>query len=112
MRVDKIAETNVNGGGAGVSREGVQRDILPIVEGSVVKTKYGPIKTDHILFIAAGAFHVSKPEDLISRAAGAFFLTRCSCIPWTSTILSASSPRQSIHCRKNTKPYWLLTIQH
>ncbi len=70
--IDKIAETNVNGGGAGVSREGVQRDILPIVEGSVVKTKYGPIKTDHILFIAAGAFHVSKPEDLIPELQGRF----------------------------------------
>lgn len=70
--IDKIAETNVNGGGADVSREGVQRDILPIVEGSVVKTKYGPIKTDHILFIAAGAFHVSKPEDLIPELQGRF----------------------------------------
>ena len=70
--IDKIAETNVNGGGAGVSREGVQRDILPIVEGSVVKTKYGPIKTDHILFITAGAFHVSKPEDLIPELQGRF----------------------------------------
>lgn len=70
--IDKIAETNVNGGGAGVSREGVQRDILPIVEGGVVKTKYGPIKTDHILFIAAGAFHVSKPEDLIPELQGRF----------------------------------------
>lgn len=70
--IDKIAETNVNGGGAGVSREGVQRDILPVVEGSVVKTKYGPIKTDHILFIAAGAFHVSKPEDLIPELQGRF----------------------------------------
>ena len=70
--IDKIAETNVSGGGAGVSREGVQRDILPIVEGSVVKTKYGPIKTDHILFIAAGAFHVSKPEDLIPELQGRF----------------------------------------
>lgn len=70
--IDKIAETNVNGGGGGVSREGVQRDILPIVEGSVVKTKYGPIKTDHILFIAAGAFHVSKPEDLIPELQGRF----------------------------------------
>lgn len=70
--IDKIAETNVNGGGAGVSREGVQRDILPIVEGSVVKTKYGPIKTDHILFIAAGAFQVSKPEDLIPELQGRF----------------------------------------
>lgn len=70
--IDKIAETSVSGQGAGVSREGVQRDILPIVEGSVVKTKYGNIKTDHILFIAAGAFHVSKPEDLIPELQGRF----------------------------------------
>ena len=69
--IDKIASS---GGGHGpeVSREGVQRDILPIVEGSVVKTKYGNVKTDHILFIAAGAFHVSKPEDLIPELQGRF----------------------------------------
>ena len=70
--IDKSAETGMAGQGAGVSREGVQRDILPIVEGSVVKTKYGLIKTDHILFIAAGAFHVSKPEDLIPELQGRF----------------------------------------
>ena len=55
-----------------MSREGVQRDILPIVEGSVVKTKYGNVATDHVLFIAAGAFHVSKPEDLIPELQGRF----------------------------------------
>lgn len=67
--IDKIA-----GGerGADVSREGVQRDILPIVEGSTVTTKYGPVKTDHILFIAAGAFHMSKPSDLIPELQGRF----------------------------------------
>lgn len=70
--IDKIAESNGAQQGAGVSREGVQRDILPIVEGSIVKTKYGNIKTDHILFIAAGAFHVSKPEDLIPELQGRF----------------------------------------
>ena len=70
--IDKIAENGSGSQGAGVSREGVQRDILPIVEGSVVKTKYGNIKTDHILFIAAGAFHVSKPEDLIPELQGRF----------------------------------------
>jgi len=58
--------------GPDVSREGVQRDILPIVEGSTVVTKYGPVKTDHILFIAAGAFHVSKPSDLIPELQGRF----------------------------------------
>ena len=58
--------------GADVSREGVQRDILPIVEGSVVNTKHGPVKTDHMLFIGAGAFHVSKPSDLIPELQGRF----------------------------------------
>lgn len=69
---DKIAERNRGGGGPDVSREGVQRDILPIVEGATVNTKYGPVKTDHILFIAAGAFHVSKPSDLIPELQGRF----------------------------------------
>lgn len=68
--IDKIAGRD--GTGADVSRGGVQRDILPIVEGSTVVTKYGPIKTDHILFIAAGAFHLSKPSDLIPELQGRF----------------------------------------
>ena len=58
--------------GPDVSREGVQRDLLPIVEGATVNTKYGPVKTDHILFIAAGAFHVAKPTDLIPELQGRF----------------------------------------
>ena len=70
--IDKIASGSRYNGGADVSREGVQRDILPIVEGSVVNTKYGPVKTDHILFIGAGAFHVSKPSDLIPELQGRF----------------------------------------
>ncbi len=69
---DKIASSSHEGRGPDVSREGVQRDILPIVEGSTVNTKYGPVKTDHILFIAAGAFHVSKPSDLIPELQGRF----------------------------------------
>ncbi|MDT8447462.1 MAG: ATP-dependent protease ATPase subunit HslU [bacterium] len=70
--IDKIA-TKAGGGNQGeVSREGVQRDLLPIVEGSRVNTKYGPINTDHILFIAAGAFHVAKPSDLIPELQGRF----------------------------------------
>jgi ATP-dependent HslUV protease ATP-binding subunit HslU len=69
--LDKIAGRE-KGYGPDVSREGVQRDILPIVEGSTVNTKYGPVKTDHILFIAAGAFHVSKPSDLIPELQGRF----------------------------------------
>lgn len=68
--IDKIAMNNNNQ--AGVSREGVQRDILPIVEGSLVETKYGPVNTEHILFIGAGAFHVSKPSDLIPELQGRF----------------------------------------
>lgn len=69
--IDKIAGKE-NRGGADVSREGVQRDILPIVEGCTVMTKYGPIRTDYILFIAAGAFHVSRVEDLIPELQGRF----------------------------------------
>ena len=70
--IDKIASRSSMASGADVSREGVQRDILPIVEGSVVNTKHGPVKTDHMLFIGAGAFHVSKPSDLIPELQGRF----------------------------------------
>jgi ATP-dependent HslUV protease ATP-binding subunit HslU len=68
--IDKVAGSSQQRGAPDVSREGVQRDILPIVEGSTVNTKHGPIKTDHILFIAAGAFHISKPSDLIPELQG------------------------------------------
>jgi len=77
--IDKIAGRS-SGHGPDVSREGVQRDILPIVEGCVVNTKYGPVRTDHILFIAAGAFHMSKPSDLIPELQGRFPL-RCELGP-------------------------------
>jgi ATP-dependent HslUV protease ATP-binding subunit HslU len=70
--IDKIAGARGQTGGPDVSREGVQRDLLPIVEGSNVMTKYGMVKTDHILFIASGAFHVSKPSDLIPELQGRF----------------------------------------
>ncbi len=72
--IDKIASgsSKKGGGGPDVSREGVQRDLLPIVEGSTVNTKYGSIKTDHVLFVAAGAFHISKPSDLIPELQGRF----------------------------------------
>jgi ATP-dependent HslUV protease ATP-binding subunit HslU len=70
--IDKIAGERSQVGGPDVSREGVQRDLLPIVEGSNVQTKYGMVKTDHVLFIAAGAFHVSKPSDLIPELQGRF----------------------------------------
>jgi ATP-dependent HslUV protease ATP-binding subunit HslU len=69
--IDKIA-TKADRHGADVSREGVQRDLLPIVEGSTVTTKYGPVRTDHVLFIAAGAFHMAKPSDLIPEMQGRF----------------------------------------
>jgi ATP-dependent HslUV protease ATP-binding subunit HslU len=70
--IDKVAGRDGRSGGPDVSREGVQRDILPIVEGSTVNTKYGQIRTDHVLFIAAGAFHSSKPSDLIPELQGRF----------------------------------------
>jgi ATP-dependent HslUV protease ATP-binding subunit HslU len=69
--IDKVAKRS-EGVGADVSREGVQRDLLPLVEGSTVGTKYGPVKTDHILFIASGAFHLAKPSDLIPEMQGRF----------------------------------------
>lgn len=68
--LDKVARRAEHGSGADVSREGVQRDLLPLVEGSSISTKYGIIKTDHILFIASGAFHVAKPSDLIAELQG------------------------------------------
>jgi ATP-dependent HslUV protease ATP-binding subunit HslU len=70
--IDKVAGRESGGRGPDVSREGVQRDLLPIVEGTSVNTKYGFVKTDHVLFIAAGAFHVSKPADLIPELQGRF----------------------------------------
>ncbi|HZG61100.1 MAG TPA: HslU--HslV peptidase ATPase subunit [Anoxybacillus sp.] len=70
--IDKIARKGQSASSADVSREGVQRDILPIVEGSTVMTKYGPVRTDYILFIAAGAFHMAKPSDLIPELQGRF----------------------------------------
>ena len=70
--LDKVASSGHAGSGPDVSREGVQRDLLPIVEGSTVQTKHGPVRTDHVLFIAAGAFHVAKPSDLIPELQGRF----------------------------------------
>ena len=70
--IDKVASRGLEGGGSGaeVSRQGVQRDLLPLVEGTTVSTKYGMVRTDHILFIASGAFHLSKPSDLIPELQG------------------------------------------
>lgn len=70
--IDKICKRSDHSGGGEVSREGVQRDLLPLVEGSTVSTKYGSVKTDHILFIASGAFHLTKPSDLIPELQGRF----------------------------------------
>ena len=70
--LDKIAGKHGGAQGPDVSREGVQRDLLPIIEGTTVNTRYGMVRTDHILFIAAGAFHVSKPSDLIPELQGRF----------------------------------------
>ncbi len=70
--IDKVAKRGETVGGGDVSREGVQRDLLPLVEGSNVSTKYGTVKTDHILFIASGAFHLAKPSDLIPELQGRF----------------------------------------
>ena len=68
--IDKIASRSERAGGGDVSREGVQRDLLPLIEGTIVNTKHGPVKTDHILFIASGAFHVAKPSDLLPELQG------------------------------------------
>lgn len=68
--IDKIASRSERVGGGDVSREGVQRDLLPLIEGTIVNTKHGPVKTDHILFIASGAFHVAKPSDLLPELQG------------------------------------------
>ncbi len=68
--IDKICARDGRGGEGGISREGVQRDLLPLIEGTTVPTKHGPVKTDHILFIASGAFHVSKPSDLLPELQG------------------------------------------
>jgi ATP-dependent HslUV protease ATP-binding subunit HslU len=68
--IDKVAKRQESGSGGDVSREGVQRDLLPLIEGSTVSTKYGMVKTDHILFVASGAFHVAKPSDLIPELQG------------------------------------------
>jgi ATP-dependent HslUV protease ATP-binding subunit HslU len=99
--IDKIAGQRGGTGGPDVSREGVQRDLLPIVEGSTVTTKYGAVKTDHVLFIAAGAFHVSKPSDLIPELQGRFPI-RVELLPLT----------ESDFVRIMTEPEHALTRQY
>ncbi len=99
--IDKIAGQRGGQSGPDVSREGVQRDLLPIVEGSTVQTKYGMVKTDHVLFIAAGAFHVSKPSDLIPELQGRFPI-RVELLPLT----------ESDFVRIMTEPEHALTKQY
>lgn len=95
--IDKIAAKGTNSSGQDVSREGVQRDILPIVEGSTVMTKYGSIKTDYILFIAAGAFHVSKVSDLIPELQGRFpILVELNSLTKQDFIEILTTPRNAI----------------
>ena len=95
--IDKIAAKGNKGGGQDVSREGVQRDILPIVEGSTVQTKYGSIKTDYILFIAAGAFHVAKVSDLIPELQGRFpILVELNSLSKKDFVEILTTPRNAI----------------
>ncbi len=97
--VDKVAAGASGGGAQGpdVSREGVQRDLLPIVEGSTVQTKHGPVRTDHILFVAAGAFHVAKPSDLIPELQGRFPIrVELSSLTEEDFVRILSEPRNSL----------------
>ena len=101
--IDKIAAKGTTSGGQDVSREGVQRDILPIVEGSTVMTKYGAIKTDYILFIAAGAFHVSKVSDLIPELQGRFpILVELSSLTKQDFIDILTTPQNAITLQYST----------
>lgn len=101
--IDKIAGKGSQNSGADVSREGVQRDILPIVEGSTVVTKYGPVKTDYMLFIAAGAFHVSKVEDLIPELQGRFpILVELDSLTKEDFVRILTQPRNAITKQYNT----------
>src|SRR5207245_8849565 len=97
--IDKVAGPGGIGGqhGPDVSRGGVQRDLLPLVEGSTVNTKYGPVKTDHVLFIAAGAFHVAKVSDLLPELQGRFPI-RVELAPFTQDDLTRilTQPRNAL----------------
>jgi ATP-dependent HslUV protease ATP-binding subunit HslU len=102
--IDKVASRSEHGG-ADVSRQGVQRDLLPLVEGTTVNTKYGMVKTDHILFIASGAFHLAKPSDLIPELQGA----SRSASSWSrcrSTTSRPSSPARRPAWSSSTRRCW------
>ena len=95
--IDKVCARSEGGRiGADVSREGVQRDLLPLIEGTTVSTKYGPVKTDHVLFIASGAFHAAKPSDLLPELQGRLPI-RVELKPLTRRTCAASwsSPRRA-----------------
>ena len=101
--IDKIAGNSNRNGGPDVSREGVQRDILPIVEGCTVQTKYGPVKTDYILFIAAGAFHVSSVQDLIPELQGRFpVLVELSSLTKDDFVKILTTPKNAITLQYTT----------
>lgn len=101
--IDKIAGNSNRNGGPDVSREGVQRDILPIVEGCTVQTKYGPVKTDYILFIAAGAFHVSSVQDLIPELQGRFpVLVELSSLTKEDFVKILTTPKNAITLQYTT----------
>ena len=101
--IDKIAGNSNRNGGPDVSREGVQRDILPIVEGCTVQTKYGPVKTDYILFIAAGAFHVSSVQDLIPELQGRFpVLVELSSLTKDDFVKILTTPKNAITIQYTT----------
>jgi len=95
--IDKVAAGAAGGQGPDVSREGVQRDLLPIVEGSTVQTKQGPVRTDHILFVAAGAFHLAKPSDLIPELQGRFPIrVELASLTRDDLLLILTEPRNSL----------------
>lgn len=101
--IDKIAGNSNRNGGPDVSREGVQRDILPIVEGCTIQTKYGPVKTDYILFIAAGAFHVSAVQDLIPELQGRFpVLVELSSLTKEDFVKILTTPKNAITLQYTT----------
>ena len=104
--IDKIAGRESGGHGPMVSREGVQRDLLPIIEGTTVNTKYGMVKTDHILFIGAGAFHVAKPVRHDPRAAGALSHPGRTRLARARPISSASSPNRRTPWSSSTRTCW------
>ena len=95
--VDKVASRRSHSQGPDVSREGVQRDLLPIVEGSTVNTKYGPVQTDHILFIAAGAFHLTKPSDMIPELQGRFPIrVELQSLSWEDFVRILTEPKNAL----------------